>query len=180
MSKKLILCLGNPDAQYRQTRHNVGWLFGDYLSRQLQFSEPTLKRKFQALITVGQHDERQTVIAYPMTYMNDSGVAARKLTDFFALDPATDLLVVHDDLDIEVGNYKFTRKLPRTHNGLASVKQHLGTDDFSCLRLGVDDRHGSRQIPPQKYVLMNFPPEQLQLFEQKVFPAAFQETLSWL
>ena len=180
MHTKLILCLGNPGSTYQATRHNVGWLFGDFLAKTLSASELTDKKKFQALVRTVKRGEQQIIIAYPTTFMNDSGLAAAAIAQFYQLEASVDILVIHDDLDLELGRYKLTHKLPRTHNGLASVSEHLGTRDFACLRLGIDDRHGSRVIPALKYVLMPIPETARQLLETQVFPRASQEVIRWL
>ncbi len=180
MKRKLILCLGNPGPDYQYTRHNVGWLFGDALREHLRAPLPRENKKFHALVTASRYQDEEVIIAYPTTFMNDSGLAAAAITNFYQLDPASDLLVVHDDLDICVGRYKLTRKLPHTHNGLASVKNQLGTDQFTCLRLGVDDRNGDRRIAPIDYVLMKFSSQQLGQLTSEVFPAAIREVLAWL
>jgi len=180
MQRKLILCLGNPDDKYQHTRHNAGWLFGDFLAEQLDCPSASGQSKFHARLTTGHYQDKEVLLAYPTTYMNESGLAAAAIVNFYRLEPSHDLLVVHDDLDIIYGQYKLTRKLPHTHNGLASVKQHLGTDQFTCLRLGVDDRNGQRTIPAIQYVLTNFSPDQLDGWRRELFPRAAKEVLAWL
>lgn len=128
----LIVFLGNPGSQYRQTRHNTGWLFCGYLEQRGHLSS-SWQEKFHALVCkVGN-----TVYLKPQTFMNNSGISVQECAKFYNID-AKDILVVHDDIELKFGEVK--KQLGGGmggHNGLRSIKQNLNTDQFMRLRIGV-------------------------------------------
>ena len=140
---KLIVGLGNPGAEYRDTRHNVGFLVADELARRWRVPD-AWREKFEALhirTTVG---EEGVIVAKPLTYMNLSGQAVAGLAAFYKIDSPADVLVVTDDVALPLGRL---RARPEGgaggHNGLKSIIQHLGTQAFPRVRVGVgrgDDR----------------------------------------
>jgi peptidyl-tRNA hydrolase, PTH1 family len=139
---KLVVGLGNPGPEYRDTRHNVGFLVADELARRWRVPD-AWREKFEALhirTTVG---DEGVIVAKPLTYMNLSGQAVAGLAGFYKIDPA-DVLVVTDDVALPLGRL---RARPEGgaggHNGLKSIIQHLGTQAFPRVRVGVgrgDDR----------------------------------------
>jgi PTH1 family peptidyl-tRNA hydrolase len=115
---KLIVGLGNPGREYENTRHNVGAIFIDYLK----------KKEIPSGIILAKTD----------VFMNDSGTSVRKMVDYYKLG-LDFLCVVHDDLDIPLGSYKIQKgKGPKLHNGILSVENELGSEDFWRVRIGVD------------------------------------------
>lgn len=156
MTKRMIVGLGNPGLEFEQTRHNVGFLFLDYYRNKFCLDQFLLKTRHKAALSVNSN----TILAKPLTYMNLSGEAVALLAHYYldwkkdkpvALD---NLYIVHDDLDIEFGEYKIQFGTgPKVHKGLLSVYQCLGTKQFWHVRIGVDGRFGSRAIPSDKYVL---------------------------
>ena len=177
---KLIVGLGNPETRYQNTRHNAGWLFITYLASAWRLPSPRSESRFYANLSRGQVDGQEVILTQPTTYMNNSGRAVAAICNFYKLNPTDELLLVYDDLDLELGRYKLTTHPPRTHNGVADVKRQLGTDRFTHLRLGVDDRAGDRQIPPMDYVLMTLPAAALDTLNSRVFSSAIKEVRSWL
>lgn len=168
-----LIGLGNPGEQYTKTRHNAGFLFVDYIAEML--GERLIeKKKFHAevaQIAIGQTKQttpanQNFFLAKPNTYMNKSGLAVQALRAFYKLQPK-DIFVAFDDLDMELGTVKaqFGRG-PKTHNGIDSIKQQLGTDQFWHLRIGIDTRKGDRTIPSDKYVLQPMSSEEFQLLSQ--------------
>ena len=139
---KLIVGLGNPGLEYRETRHNVGFLVADELAQRWRAPD-AWREKFAALhirTTVG---EEAVIVAKPLTFMNLSGQAVAGLAAFYKIEPA-DVLVVTDDVALPLGRL---RARPEGgaggHNGLKSIIQHLGTQAFPRVRVGVgrgDDR----------------------------------------
>jgi PTH1 family peptidyl-tRNA hydrolase len=133
---KVILGQGNPDAKYDRTRHNVGFAVIDQFARNhdLTWSE---KSKFHALVAEATVDGEKVILAKPTTYYKETGVSARKLIDFYSLDPANDLLVVHDDLALPLGTIR-TRKQGSDagNNGIKSLNSHLGPD-YHRVRIGI-------------------------------------------
>lgn len=144
----IVLGLGNPGTKYNKTRHNVG--------------------KEAVLASVGAHFEEKTklhaevlkteggIFAVPTTYMNESGVAAAALVNFYKIKPE-ELLVVHDDLDIPVGSFKlqFDRG-PAGHNGIKSLIEHLGTKKFWRLRIGIEPTPESGVHESDDFVVEKF------------------------
>ena len=108
------------------------------------------------------------ILAKPMTFMNDSGLAVQKLAAFYKL-PATDIYVIHDDLDIGLGAYKIQKGIgPKVHNGVNSIEEKLGTKEFYRVRVGVDNREGENRIPGEDYVLQNFRKEEKKVLKEKI------------
>lgn len=139
---KLIVGLGNPGPEYRDTRHNVGFLVADELARRWRLSD-AWREKFEALHVRTTVADEAVIVAKPLTFMNLSGQAVAGLAGFYKIDPA-DVLVVTDDVALPVGRL---RARPEGgaggHNGLKSIIQHLGTPAFPRIRVGVgrgDDR----------------------------------------
>ncbi len=154
---KVIVGLGNPGEKYEKNRHNVGFMVVDALAKQilqsqiLQFSN---NKKFHSEII----QDKKFILAKPQTFMNDSGKAVAALTRFYKID-LKDLYVIHDDLDIALGNYKIQfGKGPQIHNGLLSIEEDLGTDQFWNVRVGVENREvrGNKGVPGVVYSLQDF------------------------
>ncbi len=169
--KQFIFGLGNPGPEYSTTRHNVGYQVVDTLTHLVTGQD------FQQLAQ--EHHKTQTVfvrteevfLAKSSTYMNESGVAVMKMLDYFDKEliqqlkngqPAGSsehprLIVAYDDLDIPVGQWKAQfGKGPKVHNGLNSIREHLGSDQFLHIRVGIDGRDSVRQSSGKDYVLTPF------------------------
>lgn len=160
---KIIMGLGNPGKDYEQTRHNAGFALIDYLASKFSL---TLKfdKKFQAEYVkteIINHAVAQDLCLIKSTaFMNNSGRSLRAFLAYFypeilEEDEGNHLIVAHDDLDLNLGDFKLQKgKGPKIHNGLNSIYSQLGHKNFWHLRLGVDSRNGERNIPPSDYVLM--------------------------
>jgi PTH1 family peptidyl-tRNA hydrolase len=130
----LITFLGNPGSEYAKTRHNIAWML---LESTPYFSQLSFSKKFHAIFT--QHTIGATTVGYllPQTYMNLSGQSVRACCDFYKI-PSQQVLVVHDELDLEFGKISFKKGGGDAgHNGLKSITSHLGTSDYHRLRLGI-------------------------------------------
>jgi peptidyl-tRNA hydrolase, PTH1 family len=130
----LVAGLGNPGREYEQTRHNIGWLVVDELARRHGGS---FRSKFSGQLSELRVGEQKLALLKPETYMNESGRSIAAAARFFKVEPR-DLLVVHDDVDLEPE--RFQARLGgglAGHNGLRSISQALGTNDFLRLRIGV-------------------------------------------
>ena len=152
----LVAGLGNPGRQYEHTRHNVGWLLVDELARRHGGS---FRGKFSGQLAEIRLEELRLALLKPETYMNVSGRSIGAACKFFKVDPA-DLLVVHDDVDLEPGRLqaRFGGGLAG-HNGLRSIAQSLGTNDFLRLRIGVGRPGRGDRRSVADYVLNDFEPE---------------------
>ncbi len=152
----IIVGLGNPGDVYRQTRHNAGFEIIDNLTEVMNCPQFSLKKQMKAEVT----KINQTIFVKPQTFMNGSGFAVKAVADYFIEngdDKYKNLYVIHDDLDISLGNFKIKYGSgPIAHNGLMSIYQHLGTKNFWHVRVGIDTRDGERNIEPQTYVLQKF------------------------
>lgn len=146
----LVVGLGNPGSEFVNTRHNVG---REVIDEVVERHNSSLKTgKEQALVSEVRYEGKLIVFAIPMTFMNDSGIAVAKLMRRYRLDEVKKLLIVHDELDLEVGHIRLKEGGGLAgHNGLRSVKQHLKNQDFCRIRVGI-----GKPFPNQKgaqYVL---------------------------
>ena len=151
----LVAGLGNPGPEYARTRHNVGWMVVDELARR---HDGSWKTKFNGRLAEIRIDGHKVALLKPETYMNDSGRSVRAATEFFKL-PADRVLVVHDEGDFDLGRLEARRGGGLAgHNGLRSVAQSLGTNDFLRLRVGVGRPGRGDPRPLADYVLSKFEP----------------------
>jgi len=156
----IIVGLGNPGNVYENTRHNVGFAIIKDLAKMLgssdQSSNFSLKKKLKAEV----YKAEQNILIMPQTFMNGSGFSIKAVLDYYSRNNQKDLknlYVIHDDLDISLGEYKIKYGSgPAGHNGLLSIYQHLGTKNFWHVRIGIDTRKGDRTISSPVYVLQKF------------------------
>ncbi len=134
---KLIVGLGNPGKEYTSTRHNAGFLALDYYAKNYGCSDFVLNKNFHALISTGIIHDQKALLVKPQTFMNDSGVSVRAIQDFYKI-AINDIVVVHDDKDIPLGEYRWqTDRGSAGHNGIKSIIATLGSKAFARLRLGI-------------------------------------------
>ncbi len=134
----LLVCLGNPGDKYENTRHNVGFMVADELADRANV--PIQKLKYKALTNTITLGGQKVLVMKPVTYMNLSGEAVRQAVGFFKV-PADHVLVVSDDTALAVGRLRIRKGgSAGGHNGLKNIIQHLGTDQFPRLRLGVGEK----------------------------------------
>lgn len=135
---KLIVGLGNPGKQYEQTRHNTGFLVIEKLADSFEENATWKKRAdLKAVVADAKINRHKILLAKPTTFMNNSGEAVQALLHFYKLSPA-DLIVIHDDTDVPLGEYRIqTNRGAAGHNGVASIIEHLGTKNFSRVRIGL-------------------------------------------
>ena len=134
----LLVCLGNPGDKYENTRHNVGFMVADEVAGRQ--NKPLQRLKFKALTNILTISGEKVLVMKPITYMNLSGEAVRQAADFYKIPPER-VLVVSDDTALPVGKLRIRVKgSAGGHNGLKSIIQHLGTDQFPRLRVGVGEK----------------------------------------
>ena len=134
----LLVCLGNPGDKYENTRHNVGFMLADEMGRRQK--SPNQRMKFKALTNLFTIQGEKVLVMKPVTYMNLSGEAVRQAADFYKIAP-DHVLVISDETALPVGRIRI--RLGGSaggHNGLKSIIQHLGTDQFPRLRIGVGEK----------------------------------------
>ena len=155
----MIVGLGNPGLAYRHTRHNFGFLAIDKLADDLNI--PVKRLKFKAMIGEGRFGDNKVILVKPLTFMNESGRAVAPLLRFFKL-PLSNLLVIHDDLDLPLGTLRLRPSGGTSgQRGMASIITQLGTQDFPRMRLGIGRPPG--QMDPVDYVLKDFLPAEHEL-----------------
>lgn len=165
----LIVGLGNPGDQYENTRHNVGWRALDELAEIA--GVPVQKLKYRALINTCTISGTKVLLMKPITYMNLSGEAVGEAARFYKLPPER-VLVLSDDISLPVGRLRIRKSgSAGGHNGLKSIIQHLGTDAFPRVKIGV----GGKPHPDYDmadWVLGKFPPEDKKIIDEMVQKAA--------
>jgi PTH1 family peptidyl-tRNA hydrolase len=150
----LVVGVGNPGSDYATTRHNIAWLFLDHTP---SFQGANWKSKFKGLYAESSHKGHKFYAVKPQTFMNLSGESVQPLAAFFKISPER-ILVIHDELDIPFGQVHFKMGGGLAgHNGLKSIAQCLGTDQFGRMRVGIGRPvHGS----VANYVLSPFSKEE--------------------
>lgn len=159
---KLVIGLGNPGEKYAGVRHNLGFVVVDELAKSFDNGQWTFDKKLKSEILNSQFSNVKCILAKPQTYMNNSGLAIRLLTTYYHL-PATDLIVVHDDLDLPLGKIKVRMGgAAAGHHGVESIIEALGTDKFIRVRLGIGNlrtqssEHKHAHVDTNKFVLESF------------------------
>ena len=152
----LLAGLGNPGRSYRENRHNVGFMFIDFLAERWSLS--LSKSKSKAIISTARVHEQDIILAKPQTYMNNVGQSIAALARFYKVEPAR-LLVVYDDLDLPTGQLRM-RPFGGSggHRGMRSIIERMGTSEFSRLRIGIGRPPG--RMDPADYVLQDFSPDE--------------------
>jgi len=154
---KLIAGLGNPGARYQLTRHNIGFLVLDRLAETNHI--PVGQMGFEARFGKGMIAGQSVLLAKPQTFMNLSGTSVRKFFEYYRIN-IEDVIVVHDDLDLPFGTIRFkTGGGHGGHKGLISIIDHLGTTDFSRVRLGIGKPDHKGMV--DSYVLSPFSPDEM-------------------
>jgi PTH1 family peptidyl-tRNA hydrolase len=166
---KLIVGLGNPGMEYQFTPHNLGFLTVDRLAERMKTT--VSNRHARAITGRGKIGEEDVLLAKPETFMNLSGMSVRELAVKYEANPATDLIVIHDELDLPFGTVRIKlRGGSAGHNGLESIFGALGTQEFVRVRLGIAPEHPVRD--GASYVLAQFKKSQYEAVDQLLDTAA--------
>lgn len=154
----IIAGLGNPTKQYENTRHNIGFMLIDALADKYGIGVGSLQHK--AIVGKGMIGSEKVILAKPQTYMNLSGESIRELSDYYKVDPETEIIIISDDIALPPG---YIRVRPKGsaggHNGLKNIIQHLGTENFARIRIGVGEK--PKKMDLADYVLGHFPPNEI-------------------
>ncbi len=162
----IIVGLGNPGKKYSRTRHNIGFLVVEEIARRyaIDFKE---RKKFR--IGTGTIDEREVILIEPLLFMNNSGIVVEDIIDRFNV-PIENLIVIHDDLDMEPGKVRIRRKgSSGGHKGIESIIQKLSTKDFPRLKIGIG-REGDLTL--EDYVLSRFRKNEIPLIKSAIEKAS--------
>lgn len=165
----LIVGLGNPGREYRNTRHNIGFDVIDKLAEAEGID--VLEKKHKAVIGKGYVAGQKCVLAKPVTYMNLSGESVRALADYYKIDESSELIVISDDISLDVGQIRVRKKgSAGGHNGLKNIIAHLGHDGFMRVKMGVGEKPRGWDLVD--YVLGHFPSEERELMDDACERAA--------
>lgn len=160
----IIAGLGNPGAEYEKTRHNAGFLAIDHIAAAL--SARIDRVKFHALVGEARIADKRVLLMKPATYMNSSGVAIAEAALFYKIPPEC-IIVLHDEINFESGKIRIRRKgSAGGHNGLKSIIEHLGSDTFPRIKIGVGQKPNP-EYDLVDWVLGKFPASDLQLLGER-------------
>ena len=147
----LFVGLGNPTPNSENNRHNIGFKIIDSINKEFNLSKQ--KPKFKGLLTTGNINNKKVYAIKPLTFMNNSGICIRELIEYFKIE-AQDIIVFHDDLDVEFGKIKAKFGGSNAgHNGIASIDKFIGKD-YSRIRIGIGKPKNNIEV--SDYVLQNF------------------------
>ena len=164
----LLIGLGNPGREYKDSRHNFGFMLVDRLC--VRLNARGMKMQSKAIVISTTHEERKLILAKPQTFMNLSGQSVQGLAHFYKI-PLTNMMVLSDDLDLPFGTIRIRASGgPGGQRGMASIIEQLGTQDFPRLRLGIGRPPGRMQ--PADYVLQDFSREDLKNLSEVLDRAA--------
>ena len=158
----LIVGLGNPGKEYENTRHNMGFKVLNKLSE--KYNIPITKSKFNGKYGTGTIENEKVILLEPQTYINLSGESIKPMLDFYKVAPSN-LLVIYDDIDVEPGKIKIRMKGgPGSHNGMKSVVNEVGTEEFPRVRVGIGQP--IIKLAMIDYVIGYVPEEELKILDQ--------------
>jgi peptidyl-tRNA hydrolase, PTH1 family len=165
MKTILVAGLGNPGKKYEKTRHNAGFMFVDYFweshHEEFGLSDWEFNKKFNTDTSTGKIGAKKIILLKPQTFMNLSGEAVKKALDFYKLLPS-DLIVVHDEIDLPLETFRISVDSSSAgHQGAQNIIDELGTKDFTRLRIGIENRE-DKKIETEKYVLGKFKKDELE------------------
>lgn len=158
----IIVGLGNPTKEYQATRHNIGW---DAITRLSDdFNIPLKSKKHKAICGSGIIEGEKVLLAQPLTYMNLSGECVRELVDYYKIT-LDQLIVIYDDINLEPGQLRIRKKgSAGGQKGMKSIIEHLGTDEFARIRIGIGDKPPGWDLAD--YVLSRFTAEEQPVIRQ--------------
>lgn len=164
----VIVGLGNPGKEYRDTRHNIGFNVIDILSKRNNIK--LNKLKFKAIYGEGNIGGKRVILVKPQTFMNNSGVSVSEIIRFYKV-PINNLIVVIDDVDIEFSKLKIRAKgSGGTHNGLKSIINHLKDENFPRVKIGIGKKHPNQDLA--SFVLSRFSKEEKIDIEHTIIEAS--------
>ena len=172
MPMKILLAQGNPGAQYAGTRHNIGWMILDEYTAALGVAFKP-EKKFAADIATTTIDGEKVLLVKPTTFYNQTGRTARALVDFYNLDPASDLLVIHDDLSLPFGTIRVRDQgSDAGNNGIKSISAHVGPA-YWRIRVGIHNELAGR-MDASDFVLSTFGSQEKTALVAAVMPDIIQ------
>lgn len=165
----IIVGLGNPTREYKNTRHNIGFDVIDTIAKENNIDVDT--KKFKALVGKGIVAGQKVVLAKPQTYMNLSGESVRELVDYFKISVEEELIVLFDDVSLGVGQLRIRKRgSAGGHNGIKSIIAHTGTQEFHRIKIGVGEKPKGYDLAD--YVLGHFSKEERAVMDESALRAA--------
>ncbi len=162
---KIIVGLGNPGAQYKYTRHNIGFIVVQKFAVHIADRDLRWQEKFQAQILFHQFQEQEVVLVKPLTYMNLSGKAVKDITAYYNIG-AEQLLVIYDDFHLPLGRIRIRKRgSSGGHHGMDSIIDSLKSEDIPRLRIGIRNDQLLKYLDYTDFVLTNFLPEEKEVVE---------------
>jgi PTH1 family peptidyl-tRNA hydrolase len=166
MTMWIVVGLGNPGKRYSRTRHNIGFMVVEDIARRYEID---FKEKEKYRIGTGSIDGEKVLLIEPLLYMNNSGLTVKDVIRRFNI-PLEKLIVIHDDLDMEVGKLKIRRKgSSGGHKGVESIIQNISSKDFARLKIGIGREVG---ITSEDYVLSKFRKDEISLIKSAIEKAS--------
>lgn len=158
----IVAGLGNPGKRYSRTRHNIGFMVVEEIARRYEID---FKEKKKYRIRTGSIDGEKVLLIEPLLYMNNSGLAVKDVLDRFNI-PLEKLIVIHDDIDMELGKLRIRKKgSSGGHKGVESIIQNLSSKDFARLKIGIGRQEG---VTPEDYVLSRFRKNEIPLIKSTI------------
>lgn len=158
---KLVVGLGNPGKEYSKTRHNVGFIVVDNYLKDVKWT-----KEKDCMLYLKKDGSNTTCFLKPLTFMNLSGNAVARIVKYYDID-VHDILIIHDDLDLEIGSYKIkTNSSSGGHNGINSIISMLKSQEFSRLKIGIGH---SNDIPTVDYVLGKLSKEEINNLDNDLY-----------
>lgn len=158
INMKLIVGLGNPGKEYDKTRHNIGYMFLDYLTNDVKF---VVNKKMNAMEYTCKINDEKIIYIKPLSFMNNSGIVVKSYVDFYHLD-LSDILIIQDDLDMSVGKYKLLfNHGDGGHNGIKNIILCMKSREFLRLKIGISKAN----IDTKDYVLGKFNKNDLEILD---------------
>lgn len=174
---KLIIGLGNPGIKYEKTRHNLGWLIINQLAQEIKINNWKNEIKFNSLVAQGNFNGQKIILAKPETFMNDSGSAVQAIASYYKI-PFKEIIIIHDDIDLSLGEIKVQESRSAAgHKGVQSIINHLGTNDFNRVRIGIKPEKNN--IETEKFVMQKFTDEEEKVLKE-IIKRAVQITITTL
>jgi len=164
---KLIIGLGNPGKEYLKTRHNIGFLIVDAISKKFNFPIFKEEKKFKSEISIGEINDEKIILAKPTTFMNLSGFAAKEISKFYKINKKN-IFIIQDDKDMEFLKIRIKNEASGDggHNGIKSIIQELGTKELNRFKIGIGNTL-LEKMPTDKFVLSNFTKEEINLLKEE-------------
>jgi PTH1 family peptidyl-tRNA hydrolase len=169
---KIIFAQGNPETKYQNTRHNTGFLLLDSFGKKHDAIWRTADKNKSRIADVVINGEK-VLLVKPLSFYNDTGLVARQLTDYFKVDPATDFLVIHDDLALPLGTIRIRENgSDAGNNGIKSLNAHLGSE-YMRIRVGIwTEARGV--VDDVNFVLGTFPKAEFETLKKEITPKVIE------